>query len=208
MSVAVLVLCYAMFVIPHYWSESDQPPVRWHEIVYAGVHRLGFVAAFIWTGYLSAFKMGGVFRWLYEIKALVPFGRMSSSVFLAHFTFIWYDIPNSEVYISPRTYNMVSLRVIPTVTSHGYSIPTWLQVMRFVYTLFMSWFYSYLIYLLFEAPSMSWAKVQIRKEIAQASGMKKTDGIQRQTSRDDNNNRSKPMQTLIRQRSKTKLKLR
>lgn len=36
--------------------------------------------------------------------------------------------------------------------------------MKFIYSLIMSWVYSYFIYLLFEAPSMSWAKVRMRKE--------------------------------------------
>lgn len=84
-------------------------------------------------------------KWVYNIKLWVPFGRMSASVFLAHFTFIWYDIPNSHEYIPTRVYNLV---------------------MKFTYNLFMSYVYSYIIYLLFEAPSMSWAKGQIRKEMA------------------------------------------
>lgn len=33
--------------------------------------------------------IAGIFQWFYTIKAWVPFGRMSASIFLAHFTFIW-----------------------------------------------------------------------------------------------------------------------
>ncbi|KAI1293780.1 hypothetical protein HDE_06527 [Halotydeus destructor] len=53
-------LVMPLIVIPHYWYTSVAEPTRWHEVVFAGVHRPIFASMFIWVGYLSAFDMGEV----------------------------------------------------------------------------------------------------------------------------------------------------
>lgn len=134
-----VVMGLSVYFVPHY-VEFDGRSTRWLEILFASVHRVLFTIPFVWSGYLSAFSLGGFVQWLYEIKLWIPFGRMSSSVFLAHFTFIWFDLANSMDYVSTRGWNLT---------------------MRSIYIVVCSWIYSYLIYLLFEAPSMSIAKAYL-----------------------------------------------
>lgn len=50
---------WPMILTPHFWATSAELPPRWAELLYAGVHRIVFVSCFVWTGYLTAFDMGG-----------------------------------------------------------------------------------------------------------------------------------------------------
>ena len=131
-------------VIPYY-ADFDGESTRVIEILHAALHRVFFVSAWVYSGYLCCFKMGGYVQWLYEIKLWVPFGRMSASVFMAHYTFIWFDLGNSMDYINTRA---------------------WSLTMRSTYTVVYSLLYSYAIYLLFEGPSMSVMRNRLRNSQA------------------------------------------
>ena len=126
-----------------YYVGFDGESTRWLEILHASLHRVFFVAAWVYSAYLCCFNMGGYVQWLYQIKLWVPFGRMSASVFMAHYTFIWFDLGNSMDYVSTRGWNLT---------------------MRCTYTVVYSLLYSYAIYLLFEAPAMSLLKSRFRKD--------------------------------------------
>lgn len=130
-------------VLPYYFT-FDGVSHRGIELLFAGLHRLFFVVGWVWTGYLCCFNLGGIIQYWYEFPYFVPFGRMSTSVFLAHYSFIWFDLANSQ--------DVVNTRV-------------WSLGMRCCYTVVCSYAYSYCIYLLFEAPSMSIAKMFMRRSL-------------------------------------------
>lgn len=161
-----LALPTALF--PIFYPMNGEPETRWIEIIFGGLHRICFVQIWVWSGYLCCFNLSWWIRAIYDIKLWVPFGRMSSSVFLAHFTFIWVDVPNSQDYSSTRVWNLV---------------------MKFTYTLVMSWIYSYIVYLMFEAPSMSFAKVILKKQSRQfmTTTTPKPQGDERELSLDEKN---------------------
>lgn len=130
-------------LIPYYVGFDGSPSVRWLELAHASLHRLFFISVWVYSGYLCCFNLGGYVQWLYEIPLWVPFGRMSSSVFLAHYTFIWFDLGNGTEYVSTRA---------------------WGLTMRCAYTVLFSMVYSYAVYLLFEAPAMSFFRTKLKKE--------------------------------------------
>jgi hypothetical protein len=128
---------------PYFWELVVFPlnlnifPTKLIEAVYASYFRLGIAFLFGYNAY--AFFNGqaaGVSNAL-GANFFRPLSRMSYSVYLVNFGFIWFDITNSHEHMPARVYPIL---------------------MRMVYTIIICWILGYFMYILFEAPFLSLSK--------------------------------------------------
>lgn len=134
-------------VIPMSWKSYGRG-TRSGEIIFGSLQRTMYALAYAY-GFLNG--SNGEAGWInnvLECKVFVPIGRASFSIFIGHFLVIWWDVFNTRTLYEFRVFNMLT---------------------RFVYTTALSCFIGYWIYILFEAPFLTFGKsIAVRKSLHSA----------------------------------------
>jgi peptidoglycan/LPS O-acetylase OafA/YrhL len=131
-------------LIPMSWKSSGQRPSRSVELLFGSLQRTMYSLAFAYGFFIGSNGEAGFIHLILEAKAFVPLGRMSFSIFIGHFLIIWWDVFTTRNLFEFRAFDIVK---------------------RLIYTTILSIFLGYFIYLVFEAPFISYGKsVALRKE--------------------------------------------
>ncbi|XP_025017931.1 uncharacterized protein LOC107368582 isoform X5 [Tetranychus urticae] len=129
------------FVLSYYFVDSHLD--RFVEVAYIGLQKLVFSSFFAWLFYAASFKYGGSTSKYMVAKVFVPFSRLSYSIAMSEMLFIWYDITNSHQYFPADHYN---------------------EVILVSYIFLMCTALGFIVYLLFEAPSLNLIKIFIKPQ--------------------------------------------
>ena len=131
-------------LIPMSWKSSGGRPSRSIELIFGSLQRTMYASAFAYGFFVGSNGEAGFIHPILEAKVFVPIGRMAFSIFIGHFLIIWWDVFNTR--------NLFEFRAFDIVT-------------RLTYTTILSIFLGYAIYLVFEAPFISYGKsVALRKD--------------------------------------------
>lgn len=100
-------LCFLVYLLPSYWKSRGEF-TRAHEILFGSVQRTMYSAGYAWGFFCGSNGQAGFLNPFLTNRVFLPIGRMSFSVFLTHFMFIWWDVFNLRRPIEPRPFVVVS----------------------------------------------------------------------------------------------------